>query len=113
LSGLFFGRSGRHATTPTRVQSSAGAGFVFLQRKFMTNQTLLRFPAVKVETGFSRSTVHRRIREGLFPSPVNLGIRAVGWPAAEVEAINRARIAGKSNDEVRALVQKLHAARKA
>ena len=42
---------------------------------------------------------------------MSLGPRAVGWPSDEVEAINAARIAGKTDDEVRVLVTKLEAAR--
>jgi len=78
----------------------------------MQQQTVLRFPSVQSETGLSRTTVHRRIHDGLFPRPVSLGAKAVGWPAAEIAALNAARIAGKSNEEVRALVRRLHAARK-
>jgi prophage regulatory protein len=37
----------------------------------------------------------------------------VGWPSPEVDALLSARIAGKSEDEIRALVDRLHAARKA
>jgi len=36
----------------------------------------------------------------------------VGWPAHEVVSLNAARIAGKSNDEIQALVIKLEADRK-
>jgi prophage regulatory protein len=36
----------------------------------------------------------------------------VGWPDNEVAALNAARIAGKSESEVRELVVKLEAARK-
>jgi len=61
----------------------------------------------------SRSTIYLRIEEGLFPKPVSLGGRAVGWPANEVETLNAARIAGKSNEEVRELVVALETARKA
>jgi prophage regulatory protein len=43
---------------------------------------------------------------------VQIGPRAVGWPSCEVAAINAARIAGKSDVEIRALVAKLEAARK-
>ena len=75
-------------------------------------QTILRLPAVKSETGYSRSTIYLRIYEGLWTSPVKLGARAVGWPADEVAALNRARITGLTNDEIRALVVKLEAARK-
>lgn len=73
---------------------------------------ILRLPAVKSESGLSRSTIYLRISQGLWTKPVSLGARAVGWPAHEVEALNTARIAGKSNHEVRALVTKLEAARK-
>jgi prophage regulatory protein len=73
---------------------------------------ILRLPTVKVRTGHSRSTLYLRIAEGLFPKPVSLGARAVGWPENEVAAINAARIAGKSDDEIRQLVATLHAARK-
>ena len=73
--------------------------------------TILRLPAVKAETGISRSTHYLRITQGLFTKPVSLGPRAVGWPSSEVEAINAARIAGKSDEEIRTLVLKLEAAR--
>jgi prophage regulatory protein len=76
------------------------------------SQRILRLPAVKSETGNSRSTHYLRIAQGLFTKPVSLGPRAVGWPSSEVEAINAARIAGKSDEEIRALVVKLEAARK-
>lgn len=75
-------------------------------------QQILRLPAVKSETGASRSTIYLRIQQGLWPKPVRLGPRSVGWPASEVAAINAARIAGLHDDEIRALVTKLEAARK-
>jgi prophage regulatory protein len=74
--------------------------------------TILRCNQVKDRTGLSRSTIYLRIQEGTFPKPVNLGARAVGWPSPEVSAINAARIAGKSDEEIRDLVTKLVAARK-
>lgn len=74
--------------------------------------TIQRLPAVKAEAGLSRSTIYLRISQGLWTKPVSLGSRAVGWPSGDVAAINAARIAGKSDDEVRALVVKLEASRK-
>ena len=74
--------------------------------------TILRIPAVKSESGLSRSTIYLRISQGLWTKPVNLGARAVGWPSDEVAAINASRISGKTDEEVRALVAKLEAARK-
>jgi len=57
-------------------------------------RTILRLPAVKSESGLSRSTIYLRVSQGLWTKPVSLGARAVGWPSDEVEAINAARIAG-------------------
>jgi prophage regulatory protein len=73
---------------------------------------ILRIPTVKFESGLSRSTIYQRIAEGLWTKPVSLGARAVGWPSDEVDAINSARIAGKTDEEIRALVAKLEADRK-
>ena len=75
--------------------------------------TILRLPAAKTESGYSRSTIYLRISQGLWTKQVSLGPRCVGWPAHEVAALNAARIAGKTDEEIRALVVKLEAARKA
>lgn len=75
--------------------------------------TILRRKQVEAATGYSRSTIYLRIAQGLFVKPVSIGARAVGFPAGEVEAINAARIAGKSEADIRALVAKLQAARSA
>jgi prophage regulatory protein len=75
--------------------------------------TILRLPAIKTITGLSRSTIYLRIDQRLLTRPVSLGGRAVGWPAHEVAALNAAWIAGKSHSEIRDLVVKLEAARKA
>jgi prophage regulatory protein len=74
--------------------------------------TLLRLPAVRSESGLSRSTIYLRVSQGLWTKPVSLGARAVGWPSDEVEAINAARIAGDTDDDIRDLVKKLEAARR-
>ena len=73
------------------------------------NSTLaiLRRKQVQAESGYSRSTIYLRIAQGLWPKPVSLGARAVGWPAGEVSAVNAARIAGKSDDDIRAPVASL------
>jgi prophage regulatory protein len=78
----------------------------------MTN-TILRLPVVLRERGRSRSAHYLDIQQGLFTKPVAIGARAVGWPAVEVTALNAARIAGKTDGEIRALVIKLETDRKA
>lgn len=73
---------------------------------------ILRLPSVKTETGHrSDASIYNAIREGLFTSGVAIGQRAKGWPDYEVQAINAARIAGKSDAEIRELVITLHAKR--
>lgn len=70
---------------------------------------IYRLQQVKAETGHkSSASIYGAIREGLFTKPVPIGERAVGWPSNEVTAINAARIAGRSKDDIRALVNKLH-----
>ena len=41
-----------------------------------------------------------------------LPINALGWPASEVSELNAARIAGRAEEEIHALIVKLEAARK-
>lgn len=74
---------------------------------------LLRLPAVMSATGQTRSTLYLRIKQRLMTPPVKLGERCAAWPADEVAAINAARIAGKSNEEIRELVAKLELQRAA
>jgi prophage regulatory protein len=83
-----------------------------IQGDLKMKRTILRIPAVKSDSGLSRSTIYLRSAQGLWTKPVSLGARAVGWPSDEVETINAARIAGKTDDEIRTLVAKLEAARK-
>ncbi len=74
--------------------------------------SMLRMPAVKKETGHrSHASIYSAIKDGLFTRPVSIGQRAVGWPSDEVEAINRAKIAEKSEAEIRELINRLHSKR--
>jgi prophage regulatory protein len=72
----------------------------------------LRYPDVCERRGDSRATMLRDIELGLWTPAIHFGKRAC-WPAHECEAIMRARFQGKKDDEVRALVAELVAARKA
>lgn len=75
---------------------------------------LLKLPQVLGQTAKARSTHYNDIKAGLMTPPVKIGgadSHSVAWPEKEVEAINAARIAGKSNDEIRQLVARLLAER--
>ena len=74
--------------------------------------TILRIPAAKTQSGYCRSTIYLRISQGLWTNPVSLGPRAVGWPSNEIEALNVARISGKTDVQIRELVDSLHTKRK-
>lgn len=70
-----------------------------------------RIPRAMSELGKTRTPFYNDLKAGLLPPLIKLGPRAVGVPSNEIEAIARARIAGKTDEEIRALVRKLQAAR--
>jgi prophage regulatory protein len=71
-----------------------------------------RIEACKAEAGYrSNASVYNLIRDGLWTKPVAIGQRSVGWPDDEVRALCAARIAGKTEGEIRELVSRLHAKR--
>lgn len=47
---------------------------------------IIRGPEVEAKTGKSRVTIWRDIKAGTFPKPVQIGRKAVGWYAHEIEA---------------------------
>jgi prophage regulatory protein len=73
---------------------------------------ILRMPTVKAKTGHrSDASIYNAIRDGLWTTGVAIGQRAKGWPDYEVETLILARVAGKTDDEIRNLVKALHAKR--
>ena len=73
---------------------------------------IFRLPEVKRVLGHrADASVYNAIRAGLITTGVAIGQRAKGWPDYEIDAINAARIAGKSEAEIRELVMALHAKR--
>jgi prophage regulatory protein len=75
--------------------------------------TIWRRRKVQEKAGVSRSTLYARIAAGLWPKPVSLGMRSVGWPDGEVSEVIAARIAGQTDDDIRTLVASIEARRKA
>ncbi|MDX2355079.1 AlpA family transcriptional regulator [Stutzerimonas xanthomarina] len=45
----------------------------------------IRLKEVIGSTGLARSTIYKHISEGVFPKPVSLGDRCVGWVEEEVQ----------------------------
>ena len=77
-----------------------------MTRLCRTDETITR-------RGSSHTRHYHDVRAGLFPPPVKTGRRSVAWPSDEIDALNAARTAGASDDEIRALVRQLVEARKA
>jgi prophage regulatory protein len=59
----------------------------------------------------SKSSIYLDIQNKTFPSQISLGSRSVGYILSEVNAVIHARIAGKSNEEIKELVLELEAQR--
>jgi len=77
-----------------------------------SNIRISRKPEELSRYGFSNSTFYLRIQQGLIPPPISLGGRAVGWVEHENQAVLNAMIAGKTNEEIKALVISLVESRK-
>jgi len=72
----------------------------------------MKTPDVCAATGMKRPTLYEHMAKGLFPRPIKLGPKLATWPQAEVARMNAARIAGKDEDEIKALVVVLTSERK-
>lgn len=59
--------------------------FLFLKDNFMT-ASILRRPAVEAIVGLGRSAIYNMMAKGLFPKPVKLTAKAVGWRKADIDA---------------------------
>lgn len=58
----------------------------------MSEKTILRIIAVMGRTGLSRSSIYQKMAADEFPESINLGPRAIGWIADEVEQWIQERI---------------------
>lgn len=79
----------------------------------MNDIHLLRLPDVLERVPVCKSTLWGAISAGRFPAPIKLSRRCSAWPAAEVEAVAAAMVAGATEAELKALVRQLAEKRKA
>lgn len=47
--------------------------------------SFVRLPQVLKETGLSRATLYRKVRDGTFPRQVRIATRCVGWRRNAIE----------------------------
>jgi prophage regulatory protein len=74
--------------------------------------SFLRPEAVLARRGCQKTQLYREIKRGVVTPGIKKGLKWVVWPAYEIDAINRAEIAGATQDELRALVRQLLEQRK-
>jgi len=79
----------------------------------MNDISLLPAPIVAKRRGRGRTQLYIDVRRGVMtpPLPPRPGRKMSVWPAAEIDALNRAEIAGASDEELRVLVLDLVAQR--
>jgi prophage regulatory protein len=73
---------------------------------------ILRKPDVLALTNLSKSTLYNRMKDGLWPTPISLGERAVGFVQAECDAVLNAMIAEQPPEQIKQLVSELIKQRK-
>lgn len=57
--------------------------------------------------GCGKTTLYKRVSEGIFPPPVHYGDRISAWPLHEVKAVCEAILKGESEESLRNLVADL------
>ena len=68
---------------------------------------ILRASQAQEATGLPRSSFYSQVAKGLLPPSIQLGPRSVGWVETEINAVNVARILGKTDEEIKSLVMRL------
>lgn len=69
--------------------------------------TFLRFPDVIKRVGIKRTQIYRRMRAGLFPMPVPLAGRALGWIESSIDEYNRLIAEARSEETIKEFVRSL------
>lgn len=59
---------------------------------------LLRPKQVMERLGLSRSTLYQYIKEGKFPAPFRIGVRATAWRQEQIEEYIRQRVENYARD---------------
>jgi len=76
-----------------------------------TEIRLLRVNAAADITGTSVSEYYSRAARGLVPPLLKIGVKASRVPSYELDIVNKARIAGRSDAQIREIVRGLVKAR--
>lgn len=50
-----------------------------------SERRILRRREVEARCGFKRAHLYKLIRDGKFPRPIRIGVRAVGWNSLDID----------------------------
>ena len=75
--------------------------------KRVESTSIQRKSEVLNRLGLSRSTLHNKIKSGLWCPPISIGPRAVGFIKHEIDELIAAHISGFSEEDIRLLVIRL------
>lgn len=75
--------------------------------KRVESTSIQRKSEVLNRLGLSRSTLHNKIKSGLWCPPISIGPRAVGFIKHEIDELIAAHISGFSDAQIKQLVIKL------
>ena len=51
-----------------------------------TQVNFLKLPAIKAQTGLSRTAIYLAIQRGTFPKPIKIGKRSVAWISTDIKS---------------------------
>tara|TARA_B110000438_G_C15814928_1_gene651505 strand:+ start:183 stop:605 length:423 start_codon:yes stop_codon:yes gene_type:complete len=88
---------------PLRVSSEPSTSQCELL-PLLSELKLIKKTEVLALVGFSKSTLHVRINNGLMPPSVPLGERAVAFVQHEIQVVLAAQVAGRSDEDIKQLV---------
>lgn len=60
------------------------------------SHNILKTKDVLKKTAIGRTTLHRKVKEGSFPAPIELGPHSVGWVESEVDAWINSRMKSRA-----------------
>jgi prophage regulatory protein len=70
-----------------------------------TNTLILRLADVEFRCGVNRRTIYYWMEQGIFPQPINLGPRTVGWLDSDIEAWIQEKAQASRDDPFRSQPQ--------
>jgi len=73
---------------------------------------MLRCSELGAQIKRGRTAIYDDVKAGLLPPPIKIGARSVAWLQDEITSVLNARIAGKGESEIKALVSQLVAERR-